>query len=189
MSARANTACMHTTPHSRRATGREAQTVYRDRATGRIVSAEEFAASRAKKAGKPVYEEVHLEWKGGLAQARERAEARAAVSREAGKSFGRCELELAKRACGRCGGRAAVRGGCHTVHNGTTNARLHNRNAGALMRTPTPLSRSAAAGGTPWRAASRPSAAAAARRARRRSSTRPTARHSRRQVSCRGQIA
>ncbi|GBF90373.1 hypothetical protein Rsub_02479 [Raphidocelis subcapitata] len=72
----------------RTATGRSAQTVYRDRETGRIVSAEEFAASRAKKGGVQ-YEEVHLEWKGGLAQARERDAARAAVAREAGKAFGR----------------------------------------------------------------------------------------------------
>lgn len=59
------------------------------------MSAEEFAAARSKKAGKPVYEEVHLEWKGGLAQAREREAARAAVAREAGKAFGRWA-----RACG-----------------------------------------------------------------------------------------
>jgi len=78
-----------TPPHrSRKAVGRDATTVYRDRETGRVVSAEEFAAARAKK-GKPVYEEVHLEWKGGLAQAREKQEARAAVARESGKAFGR----------------------------------------------------------------------------------------------------
>ncbi len=54
-----------------------------------MVTAEEFAASRANKKGRPVFEEVHLEWKGGLAQAREREAAREAVQREAGKAFGR----------------------------------------------------------------------------------------------------
>ena len=75
----------------RRAAGAAAQTVYRDAATGRVVSAEEFAASRArqKAGGKPQYEEVHLEWKRGLAQQRERDAARAAAAREAGKAFGR----------------------------------------------------------------------------------------------------
>ncbi|GFH30119.1 uncharacterized protein HaLaN_28910 [Haematococcus lacustris] len=73
----------------RAAEGGGAETVYRDRATGRVVSREEAAASRQAlgRDGKPlpraktaeeVAAEQHLEWRGGLAQqqaARERAAA------------------------------------------------------------------------------------------------------------------
>lgn len=104
--------------HARRrtATGRGAQTVYRDRETGRVVSAEEFAASRAKK-GKVQYEEVHLEWKGGLAQAREREAARAAVAREAGKAFGRCGRVRAQGG-GACDRAARLRAACPSARRG-----------------------------------------------------------------------
>lgn len=72
------------------AQGRGAGTVFRDKVTGRLLTEEEFAAQRAsEKRKKPPREEVHLEWRGGLAQQRAAAEAAAAVAREAQKAFGR----------------------------------------------------------------------------------------------------
>jgi hypothetical protein len=69
------------------AEGRDAQTVYRDRATGRVVTQQEFAETRGKAKGrddKPKMVEVHLEWKGGLAQRREAEERAARMAAEVG---------------------------------------------------------------------------------------------------------
>jgi hypothetical protein len=75
-----------------RAQGHGAQTVYRDRATGAAISAEEYAAMRGKekrKGRRSPPPEIHVAWKRGLAQQRAQAEEAAAVAREAAKQFGR----------------------------------------------------------------------------------------------------
>eukprot|EP00955_Chlamydomonas_euryale_P001961 21895-Chlamydomonas_euryale.AAC.1 len=59
------------------AEGRGATTVYRDRASGRAVTRDEFVDSRRDpRAKKREQEEAdqHLEWRGGLAQKREAQE-------------------------------------------------------------------------------------------------------------------
>ena len=72
------------------AQGRDAATVYRDKVTGALISAEQHASQKAAAKGKkPPREEVHLEWKAGMAQQRAAEEAAAAVAREAQKAFGR----------------------------------------------------------------------------------------------------
>jgi hypothetical protein len=64
--------------------------VFRDKVTGRLLTEEEYAAQKAsEKRKKAPREEVHLEWRGGLAQQRAVAEAAAAQAREAQKAFGR----------------------------------------------------------------------------------------------------
>jgi hypothetical protein len=81
--------------------------VYRDRATGRVVSQQEFAEIRAKgkpRDDKPKMVDVHLEWKGGLAQRREAEERAARMAAEVGDLGGVCR-----------GGGGGARGGPHSI--------------------------------------------------------------------------
>ncbi|KAG2424133.1 hypothetical protein HXX76_014807 [Chlamydomonas incerta] len=82
----------------RTAEGRGAATVYRDKATGRIMTADEAAdakeAERAARKKPSIYDEDQsLEWRGGLAQKRE-AEARRKEAEElAAKPFARHDVD------------------------------------------------------------------------------------------------
>ncbi|PNW87823.1 hypothetical protein CHLRE_01g003487v5 [Chlamydomonas reinhardtii] len=82
----------------RNAEGRGAATVYRDKATGRVMTAEEAAdakeAERAARKKPSIYDEDQsLEWRGGLAQKRE-AEARRKEREElAAKPFARHDVD------------------------------------------------------------------------------------------------
>lgn len=85
------------------AEGRGAQTVYRDRSTGRIVTKDEFVESRKtnkkEKTKEELEEEQYLVWRGGLAQqkaAQERAERMAREVGGAGVVCGHGGTELMK---------------------------------------------------------------------------------------------
>eukprot|EP00775_Hariotina_reticulata_P004178 gene4178-4426_t len=74
----------------RSAAGRGEATVYRDKDTGKAITAEEYAQQKAKsKQKKAPPEEVHVAWKGGLAQQRAAAEAAQRAADEASKAFAR----------------------------------------------------------------------------------------------------
>lgn len=82
----------------RNAEGRGAQTVYRDKATGKVMTADEALKAkedeRAKKKKPSIYDEDQtLEWRGGLAQKREAEERRRQMQEEAAKPFARADIE------------------------------------------------------------------------------------------------
>lgn len=72
--------------------GRGAGTVYRDKATGKTMTSEEYAQAQAEareaKRKKSAYDEdQHIEWRGGLAQQRAAEQRAAAMAAEAAKPF------------------------------------------------------------------------------------------------------
>ncbi|GLC41258.1 hypothetical protein PLESTB_001082000 [Pleodorina starrii] len=82
----------------RNAEGRGAQTVYRDKATGRVMTAEEARKAkedeRAARKKPSVYDEDQtLEWRGGLAQKREAEERMRAMQEEAARPFARSDVD------------------------------------------------------------------------------------------------
>ncbi|WIA15001.1 hypothetical protein OEZ85_001706 [Tetradesmus obliquus] len=73
----------------RAAAGRGEATVYRDKVTGKAISAEEYTEQLAKaKQKKPPPEEINVAWRGGLAQQRAAIEAAQRAAAEAAKAFG-----------------------------------------------------------------------------------------------------
>ncbi|KAG2482577.1 hypothetical protein HYH03_018501 [Edaphochlamys debaryana] len=82
----------------RNAVGRGASTVYRDKVTGKVMSAEEAAQAkedeRAARRKPSIYDEDQtLEWRSGLAQKREAEERRKAMEEEAAKPFARAQVD------------------------------------------------------------------------------------------------
>ncbi|GFR46522.1 hypothetical protein Agub_g8108 [Astrephomene gubernaculifera] len=82
----------------RNAEGRGAQTVYRDKATGRVMTAEEALKAkedeRAARKKPSIYDEDQtLEWRGGLAQKRQAEERRRELEEEAAKPFARSDID------------------------------------------------------------------------------------------------
>ncbi|GIL81369.1 hypothetical protein Vretifemale_10359 [Volvox reticuliferus] len=82
----------------RKAEGRGAQTVYRDKATGRVMTAEEARKAkedeRAARKKPSIYDEDQtLEWRGGLAQKRQVEERMRELQEEASKPFARSDVD------------------------------------------------------------------------------------------------
>ncbi|GLI61032.1 hypothetical protein VaNZ11_003296 [Volvox africanus] len=82
----------------RKAEGRGAQTVYRDRATGRVMTAEEARKAkedeRAARKKPSIYDEDQtLEWRGGLAQKRQVEERMRELQDETSKPFARSDVD------------------------------------------------------------------------------------------------
>ena len=76
------------------ATGRYAATAVRDKATGRILTAEEVAAREAAKAAaKEPKERERPIWATGVAQAKQIAEGRAALAEESTNPFARSDID------------------------------------------------------------------------------------------------
>ncbi|KAG1676556.1 hypothetical protein FOA52_000099 [Chlamydomonas sp. UWO 241] len=76
------------------AEGRGAQTIYRDRASGKAVTKEEFVDSRKDARAKKREEEEadqHLEWRGGLAQKQAADDLKRRMEEESTKAFARYE--------------------------------------------------------------------------------------------------
>jgi pre-mRNA-splicing factor CWC26 len=125
------------------APGRNATTVHRDRATGRVVSAEEFAEARAAERRKhkpPPKEEVQLGvLKTGVAQAREQEAARERERREAAKPFARGYDEDADheaRRASRWGDPAAGAGGAAALAGLKQRAERERERESAIMAAP-----------------------------------------------------
>ncbi|GIL68059.1 hypothetical protein Vafri_21350 [Volvox africanus] len=83
----------------RKAEGRGAQTVYRDKATGRVMTAEEARKAkedeRAARKKPSIYDEDQtLEWRGGLAQKRHVEERMRELEEEASKPFARSDVDV-----------------------------------------------------------------------------------------------
>ncbi len=73
------------------AAGRHEETVYRDKASGKTLTREQYAEAKAKERRRPEpsKEEQHLEWKGGLAQKKAVDEAKRRMQAEVGGRAGR----------------------------------------------------------------------------------------------------
>ena len=85
--------------------GRDAQTLFRDKATGALVDAEELARRQDLARARP--ERTRPVWGGGIAQEREARERREALAEEASQPFARAEVDAradaAMRAASRFG--------------------------------------------------------------------------------------